>query len=288
MNIIDAKFAQELVKLISKETNQNAHIFGEGGMIIATSQPERLGTIHSGAKDIMAGKIDYIAITEEMAQTMSGTRPGFSIGINSNNKRIGAIGISGDPQQMKPIAMIASHVIALEYERKQFMDNLNNMACEINESLQQSSAGLEEISASSDHQVSSIESLNSMILDARNQVMETNQIIDFIQKISKQTNILGINASIEAARLGNDGRGFNIVANEVRKLAVSTATSVSKVDEVLKNIQNLIVTISDNINVYTTTSKEQAQVVQSLAYELEKITGSLDNFNQLLTNKEVS
>lgn len=283
MTIIDSKFAQGLVELISRETTQNAHIFGDGGIIIATSQPERLGTVHSGAKDIMLGKIDHIAITEEMAKTMSGTRAGFSIGINSKGKRIGAIGISGDPQQMKPIAMIASHVISLEYERKLFMDNINVMANGINESLQESSAGLEEMSASSDHQVSSIESLNDIILDAKNKVMETNQIIDFIQKLSRQTNILGINASIEAARLGNEGRGFNIVANEVRKLADSTATSVMKIDEVLKNIQSVIVNISDSIQTYTVTSKEQAQVVQSLAYELENITTSLDSFTQMLT-----
>ena len=283
MTIIDATFAQELVKLISNETNQNAHIFGEGGVIIATSQPERLGTVHAGAKDIMAGKIDFISITEEMAKTMSGTRAGFSIGINSNKTRIGAIGISGDPQQMKPIAMIASHVISLEYERKLYMDHINSMANDINESLQESSAGLEEISASSDHQLSSIESLNDMVLTAKTKVMETNQIIDFIQKISKQTNILGINASIEAARLGNDGRGFGIVASEVRKLAESTATSVSKIDDVLKNIQNIIVTISESIQTYTITSKEQTQVVQSLAYELESITTSLDGFTQTLT-----
>ncbi len=282
MTIIDAAFAQALIKLISNETNQNAHIFGDGGIIIATSQRERLGTVHAGAKDIMAGKIDYISITEEMAKTMTGTRPGFSIGISSNNTRIGAIGISGDPQQMKPIAMIACHVIALEYERRLFMDNINVMANTINESLQESSAGLEEISASSDHQVSSIESLNDMVLDAKNKVMETNQIIDLIQKISKQTNILGINASIEAARLGNEGRGFGIVANEVRKLAESTATSVSKIDEVIKNIQRLIVTISDSIQTYTVSSKEQTRVVQSLAYELENITSSLEGFTQTL------
>ncbi len=286
MTIIDAVFAKSLVKLISNETNQNVHIFGEGGVIIATSQPERLGTIHSGAKDIMSGRINDISITEEMAKAMAGTRAGFSIGIDSNNTRIGAIGISGDPQRMKPIAMIASHVITLEYERRLFMDSINVMAGSINESLQESSAGLEEISASSDHQVSSIESLSDMVLDAKNKVMETNQIIDIIQKISKQTNILGINASIEAARLGNEGRGFGIVANEVRKLAESTATSVGKIDEVLKNLQNLIVTISDSIQTYTISSKEQTKVVQSLAFELENITTSLEDFTQTLKGSD--
>jgi hypothetical protein len=283
LSIIDTKFAQGLVELIYKETNQNAHIFGEGGKIIATTQPERLGTIHSGAKDIMAGKIDHIAITEEMAKTMSGTRPGFSVGIHSKNLCIGAIGISGDPQQMKPIAMITSHVIVSEYERKVFMDNMNIMANTINHSLQESSAALEEISSSSKKQEETVDDLNFKVLEAKNNVMKTNQIIDLIQKISKQTKILGINASIEAARLGSDGKGFDIVANEVRKLAESTATSVSQIDDMLKTMQSIIVNISDNIHSYTVSSKHRTLTVQSLSSELENISISLDNFTKMLT-----
>ncbi|MDF2545949.1 MAG: methyl-accepting chemotaxis sensory transducer [Anaerosolibacter sp.] len=283
MSIIDTKFAQELVELIYKETNQNAHIFGEGGKIIATTQPERLGTIHTGAKDIMAGKVDHIAITEEMARTMSGTRPGFSVGIHSKNARIGAIGISGDPQLMKPIAMIASHVIVSEYERKVFMDNINIMASTINNSLQESSAALEEISSSSKKQEKTVEDLSGKVFEAKNNVMKTNQIIDLIQKISKQTKILGINASIEAARLGNEGKGFDVVANEVRKLAESTATSVNQIDDILKTMQNIIVNISENIQSYTVSSKNQTQMVQSLSSELENISISLDNFTKMLS-----
>lgn len=275
MSIIDTMFAQELVDLIRKETDQNAHIFGEGGTIIATTQLERLGTVHAGAKDIMSGKVDFVAITEEMTKTMSGTRPGFSIGIDSKNVRIGAIGISGEPQYMRPIAMIASHVIVSEYERKLFMNS-------INESLQESSSALEEISATSELQEKNVEGLNTMIIEAKHNVMETNQIIDLIRKISKQTNILGINASIEAARLGSEGRGFSIVASEVRNLAESTAASANRIADMLKRIQTNIVTISDDIQDYTVFSKNQTQVVQSLAYELENITTAVDDFTKLI------
>ncbi len=282
MSIIDTQFAQELVELIHKETNQNAHIFGEGGKIIATTQSERLGTIHSGAKDIMSGKIDHIAITEDIAKTMSGTRPGFSVGIHSKKVCIGAIGISGDPQQMKPIAMIAGHVIISEYERRTFMNSINLMANTINNSLQESSAALEEISSSSKKQEIVVEELNEKIFEAKDNVMKTNQIIDLIQKISKQTKILGINASIEAARSGNEGKGFNIVANEVRKLAESTATSVNQIDDMLKTMQNIILTISENIQAYSVSSKGRTHLVQSLSGELENISVSLDNFTKML------
>ncbi|KAB3526351.1 methyl-accepting chemotaxis protein [Alkaliphilus serpentinus] len=282
MSLVSTVFAQRLVELINKETQQNAHFFGDGGVIIATTQPERLGTVHQGAKDIMAGKLDYIAITEEMTKTMSGTRPGFSIGIDTNGRRIGAIGISGEPQQMKPIALLASNLIALEYERVEFLTRMNSMAEDINESIQESSAGLQELSATTDHQAEAIMELNSMIKATKEQVLETNKIIDLIHSISKQTNILGINASIEAARIGAEGKGFNIVANEVRKLAESTATSVNQISRVLKNIQDMITTASDQIESYTHSSKEQLSVVHTLTKELENIAISVDDFTQKL------
>ena len=59
---------------------------------------------------------------------------------------------------------------------------------------------------------------------------DTDGILSFIQ-----TNMLGLNAAIEAARAGDAGRGFKVVATEIRKLSTSTSESVKKVDSVLKS-----------------------------------------------------
>jgi len=282
MSVIDSKFAQQLVELIYRETNQNAHFFGDEGRIIASTMKERIGIIHEGAKDIMAKKMDSIIVTEEMADKMK-VLPGFIAGIDYQSMRIGVLSMNGDPYTVKPITSIASHMVYLEYERKMFMDNLNDMASHINRSLQESAAGLEELSASSEQQSNTVIELNDMVQTTKENVMETNKIIDFIEGISKQTTILGINASIEAARLGAEGRGFNVVANEVRKLADNTANSVKQIDNVLKTIQGLIGNVSSNLVTYTNTSQEQSTVIQSLANELENITGSLDSFVKKLS-----
>ncbi|QUH26577.1 methyl-accepting chemotaxis protein [Serpentinicella alkaliphila] len=282
MSIIDSVFAQQLVELIKKETNINAHFFGDGGRIIASTMKERIGIIHEGAKDIMARKKDSIVMTPEMAERM-GVLPGFVIGIDHEGERIGVLSINGDIDTVKPIAMISSHMVYLEYKRRIFMDNLNEVATNINRSLQESSAGLEELSASSDQQANTVLELNNMVQTTKENIMETNKIIDFIKGISKQTTILGINASIEAARLGAEGRGFNVVANEVRKLADNTSNSVKQIDDVLTTIQNLIGNVSTNLVSYTDTSQDQSFVVQTLAKELENITCSLDNFVKRLS-----
>ncbi len=65
-----------------------------------------------------------------------------------------------------------------------------------------------------------------------------NEILEMTQKINKQTNLLAINASIEAVRAGESGKGFMVVAEEVRKLSMEITAAISKIGEVLEVIES--------------------------------------------------
>ncbi|MDR3592085.1 MAG: methyl-accepting chemotaxis protein [Negativicutes bacterium] len=94
---------------------------------------------------------------------------------------------------------------------------------------------------------------------------KTDQVVSFITHVAKQTNLLGLNAAIEAARVGEAGRGFGVVAEEVRKLAGASSDSVKNITLSLTEVDTLIRQLTEKVNSIDYALQGQTAAVQELA-----------------------
>lgn len=95
----------------------------------------------------------------------------------------------------------------------------------------------EEISAQAQEIAAVTRELSQTAKESQGRVRESDQVLGFIRTIAGQTNLLGLNAAIEAARVGEQGRGFGVVAEEIRKLAASSGESVKKIENIIRDIK---------------------------------------------------
>jgi len=102
------------------------------------------------------------------------------------------------------------------------------------------------------------------------------EITDFISEVANQTNLLALNASIEAARAGEAGRGFSVVADEIRNLAERSSRSADEISKLIGDIQDGISKTMDAMDKGTLQVAEGTKMVDSAGVTLREILGSIE------------
>ena len=160
-------------------------------------------------------------------------------------------------------------------------------------SLEETASSMNEIASTIKESTSNVYESNNMLIEAKgyltkagmivsNSVEKMNDVYEssskimditkIIEGIAFQTNILALNASVEAARAGDQGRGFAVVASEVRNLAQNTQDSV-------KNITELITDSNEKIHLAAESVKESQEIFVELSNKMDTVSQLMEQIN---------
>ncbi|MBE6063600.1 MAG: chemotaxis protein [Clostridium butyricum] len=149
-----------------------------------------------------------------------------------------------------------------------------NLSENLTQSIEEISLAIQEITTNMKTISSDNENMVNEVNNATKNVDGSNEILSIIRGVSKQTNLLGLNAAIESARAGEFGKGFSVVAGEIRKLSSSSNESVAKIEEILSNIKGSVDSISNKINNVNESVETGVTVMEELNSAIDKLTSS--------------
>lgn len=184
----------------------------------------------------------------------------LAIPLKDGEKVVGCVTTSQVVDKQQKLVSVADHMAAAAEELSAGMEGLEEKVGTI---------------AGASHD------LNNFCKELADASKKTDDIVAFIRNVANQTNLLGLNAAIEAARVGDMGRGFGVVAEEVRKLASVSADSVNQITQALKVIRDSVDMLTNRSGMIDETIKTQANAIEEMAKVSQSLAALATEINEL-------
>lgn len=188
--------------------------------------------------------------------------------------------------QQSETDMVATAITEMGATIQEIAANTENTANTAETSNQNALIGQQQVSDTVQH----IQALANRLQQASTATAELERdsvsigsVLDVIRAIAEQTNLLALNAAIEAARAGEQGRGFAVVADEVRTLAQRTQQSTTEIEGIIKNLQHRTKAIAEVMLACRDDGMQSAEQADSASQLLQQITGDIRRIMDMTT-----
>ncbi len=247
-----------------------AEMFSEGSFLYATdltkiivNQPSAKFAINTyePGKELTEGDLAYKVIATRQPQFMEYGEERFGVPVS-----IASFPLFDDENKEQLVATLG---IVLP---KKTAAVLRQMSVALESGLADISSAIQELAASAIEINANEESLYSDINDIVGISNEINDVSVFIKEIAEETKMLGLNAAIEAARVGDEGRGFGVVADEIRNLSAQSKSTVPKINALTENIRVKVEEAGKKSKGSLDSSQEQASATEEITSSIEEIT----------------
>ncbi len=267
----------------------------KGGEEAARTQKPYIYTCHAGLIDFAAPILvgDYLIGTILGGQVLTShpeeskyRKTANEIGVNEEGyvDAVNKVSLSTEKNiaaAAEVLYIVANSLSQAGYEKLK----LSVMSQTLADNFSQISATMEELSASSITVTNNQHNLSDEIINVKNISIEINTILDSIKSIADQTKMLGLNAAIEAARAGDAGRGFGVVATEIRSLSQNSKETAVKILALTNKIQESVDKTIETSHATLETTEQQSAAIQEVTASLMEVTTLSDELNEMANHK---
>jgi methyl-accepting chemotaxis protein len=263
---------QELIAKLSR--------IGEGDLTdpVTLKRPDELGRLADTARTLHR----FLRETGEMMQHNASQLADTGAMIRSNAD---AVSSQSDKAHQR-IDQIATAMNEMSATAQDVAQHASSVASQVDETANQTRHADEQINqavASMNRLTDQIRSSAATVAELAKSGQQVGDVMRVIREIADQTNLLALNAAIEAARAGEAGRGFAVVADEVRNLAAKTQDATVEIDEIIASIQNGSRDATEYMQASEVVAKESSESVDAVRTTLADITQRMIKVNDATT-----